>query len=536
MTTIDAWRRPWAMIDGNPTDAAATYWVVLGSEIEWSADHAPIIVTDVPEGPLVDGKAGTSEFLGRVDGTRAAWLLPFPVKAGSQPLIHIGERRISVEWTDMPAAPDADAVEESGVPDPGIQLMDRVKRIWTRLREVEDLIADPATLWPELTRRWTGGEADERPKMDEIVIQSRSMRAVLDRLDKAPRRVLRRIHEQLPLSRVQELDRRSMTWLIRQPGETMAEQAGNSQRILGIAREENFNTLENRVLLAYAKLARQVAVDYVPKRALLRSREKLVQSFGRRCKTSAEELTKRGVTEAKPDVTPNFVLLNNPDYHAVWEAWRKLLDRKRIFDELWRWQVRSWDEFCGLAVMVALQGIDGAEAVATSPLVFRAEQQRGSWLITTRPLGVVHLMEQSIIAEVTYGRPRQPSADTARTLPEYEPFLAPIRIRCGRVGNQKEFLKNILVWPQWSLNGGLPECEASETANMLRPEGGKLKGSLTLVAGGIVIMPARGDRSELIKAGNVYYLTLGASGKSLQEGLAQLRQTLLILLEAGTSG
>ena len=536
MTTIDVWRRPWAMIDGNRTDAAATYKVVYGSKIELYADHVPIIVTDAPEGPRIDGKLGTSEFLGRVDGKRAAWLLPFPVKASRQPELHIDDRRIAVTWPDMPASPDADAVEEYGIPDLGIQLMGRVKRIWTRLREVEDLIADPATLWPELSRRWTGGDADERPKMDEIVKQARSMRSVLERLDKAPRRVLRRVHEQLPVSRVQELDRRSMTWLIRQPGQTMAEQAGNRQRILAIAREENFNTLENRVLLAYAKLARHVAVDYVPKRSTLRGREKLVQTYGRRCKSLAEDLTKLGVTDAKPDITPNFVLLNNPDYHTVWEAWRKLLDRKRIFDDLWRWQARSWDEFCALAVMVALQGLDGAEAVATSPLVFRAEQKRGSWLMTTRPLGVVHLSTQKIIAEVNYGRPPQPSADMLRTIPEYEPLLAPVRIRCGRVGNQNAFLKNILVWPQWSINGGLPEGEAAETSRMLKPERGKAIGSLDLVAGGIVILPSRGDTSQSVTAGNVSYLTLGASGISLQEGLAQLKQTLLVLLEAGATG
>jgi hypothetical protein len=262
----------------------------------------------------------------------------------------------------------------------------------------------------------------------------------------------------------------------------------------------------------------------------------LVQTYGRRCKSLAEDLTKLGVTDAKPDITPNFVLLNNPDYHTVWEAWRKLLDRKRIFDDLWRWQARSWDEFCALAVMVALQGLDGAEAVATSPLVFRAEQKRGSWLMTTRPLGVVHLSTQKIIAEVNYGRPPQPSADMLRTIPEYEPLLAPVRIRCGRVGNQNAFLKNILVWPQWSINGGLPEGEAAETSRMLKPERGKAIGSLDLVAGGIVILPSRGDTSQSVTAGNVSYLTLGASGISLQEGLAQLKQTLLVLLEAGATG
>ena len=64
MTTIDAWRRPWAMIDNNRTAQAATYWVVNGPKIEWLTDCAPIIVTDETDGPRIDGKANTSEFLG----------------------------------------------------------------------------------------------------------------------------------------------------------------------------------------------------------------------------------------------------------------------------------------------------------------------------------------------------------------------------------------------------------------------------------------------------------------------------------------
>ena len=71
---------------------------------------------------------------------------------------------------------------------------------------------------------------------------------------------------------------------------------------------------------------------------------------------------------------------------------------------------------------------------------------------------------------------------------------------------------------------------------MLRPERGRTSGSLALVAGGIVIMPAGKDASEFMAADSVSYLTLGTSGKSLQEGLAQLSQTLLVHLKAGASG
>ena len=61
---------------------------------------------------------------------------------------------------------------------------------------------------------------------------------------------------------MQEVDRQSMAWLIRQPGETIAERGGDRQRIQAVVREENFNTLENRILLSYAQMAHHVARDY----------------------------------------------------------------------------------------------------------------------------------------------------------------------------------------------------------------------------------------------------------------------------------
>ena len=47
--------------------------------------------------------------------------------------------------------------------------------------------------------------------------------------------------------------------LVRQPGETLAERAGPSQRIRAVTRHQNFDTLENQVLRSYAELARSVA-------------------------------------------------------------------------------------------------------------------------------------------------------------------------------------------------------------------------------------------------------------------------------------
>ena len=400
--------------------------------------------------------------------------------------------------------------------------MTRVKQVWARLREVEESIADPAMLWSRLRDLWVREEARKPPEMAAIVRQARNLRTIVDQLDKAPRRILRRVHQQVPLSRVQEIDRRAMTWLIRQPGETIAEQAGDRQRIRAIVREENFNTLENRVLMTYARLADEVARAYVSPNLgrPLRRREIEVRDYGKRCNTLAADFQTLGVLEARPDATPNFVLQTNPNYHAIWEAWHELLIRRHLLDELWRWQARSWEEFGALALMVALQSIEGAELIATSPIVFRDEQRRGRWVDTVNPLGVVHLVAEGLIVEVQYTWRADDLAN----------FCAPIWLRFGKIDAALAGLVRVPVWPIWDVDGGLVEGEAAEVADFIAER--RLR-DMRGVVGALILRPhATGEVANEI-AGNVAQATLGSAGEPLREGVMRLAEIVLGLLIKG---
>jgi hypothetical protein len=522
MTFLDLWFRPWALSDRSRSSyrdiADAT------SAVEVLEDCAPIIVTDAPCGPRIDGKIGVCELLANVDGKRKAWLPPIPLKQAKGLVINGPSGPIQVVLNAIPDAPASEADPDVSIqPSYGDVLMSRIKRVWTRLRDVEDVIADPATMWKQLSDIWLSAETDERPKMDEIVKQARALPNVIERLDKTPRRILRRVHKQMPLSRVQELDRRSMTWLIRQPGDTIAQQAGDRQRIMAVAREENFNTLENRVLLAYARLARRVASDYLPAQSSkrqLRSRELLVRAYGKRCRQLAMDLAARGVVEARADVTPNFVLLNNPDYSAIWHAWHELLNRKRIVDELWRWQTRSWNEFCALAVIVALHSIEGARVVATSPVIFRPEQVRGCWVESINPLGVIHLARQQLIVEVVYDHKQH----------GFEPWCTPLCIRVGKLGDARSFLRSILIWPLWNCQGSTPESRMFELAALLKETPRTQQRSISSIGGMLVITPTDGDHSTLLTSHRSAALSLGPTGDGLRHGLKNLSGALLHLL------
>ena len=517
MPNLDVWRRPWAF--HSPRNQDATTLANSVDEFEIAESGMIWIATDIDGGPGIDGKKDVGERVATLpesDGRRV-YAIPTALSPSKGIVLLWPDRRQTrLRFPQLPDKPPGD-------PDPGKRdisegdlLRARIKRIWARLREVEEAIADPGTMWSRLRDLWLDPARNDDPRMDVIVKQARRLRSVIDQLDRSPRRILRRVHEQTPLSRVQEVDRHSLTWLIRQPGETIAERAGDRQRISAVVRTENFNTLENRVVLSYARLAAQFAREYAPsglKRAP-RQRELLVRAFGKRCNQIATDFAGLNVLTARSDATPNFVLQNNPSYHAIWEAWRELLEREPVLDDLWRWQGRSWEEYCALALVVTLQSIDGAEVIATSPTVFRQEQFRGRWIENVNPLAVVHLREQGLIVEVQYLWRRDHLAT----------FGAAIWLRAGALANAGALLSRFPIWPVWDTRGGLVDGETRELDAVVA------RGSRDNLRGGVVVRPhvvgavtsERGERSVAV--------TLGDSGEALKDGIQRLATELVELL------
>ena len=234
----------------------------------------------------------------------------------------------------------------------------RMHRVLARIEELEAALDDPENLWARLQKAWDRAEDETDPRMAEIVRQAKNVKPYLLELEKRIRRVLRRNRELTPLDRVQEMDRASMLWMVRQPGLTTAERAGSDQRILAIARHENFDTLENRVLHAYLKLASHFARQWLRehKRAKNSKRFREVEGYSRLCRRLARELSDLGVSVAEPGITANYVLSENRAYRTVNEAWNRLLRQDKAEDELWAWQAESWTDFCVLAIVLALNG------------------------------------------------------------------------------------------------------------------------------------------------------------------------------------
>lgn len=239
--------------------------------------------------------------------------------------------------------------------------------------------------WERLVKHFCRERGGEDPLMDIIVKHAATLPTIVESLASHPRRILKRVRERQPIARAQELDAACLQWFVRQPGRTVAEKAGSRQSILAVTRQGTFDTLENRVLHDYLDRAALAAASYsaLHKRARHTARVKDVERYARQCRQLGWSLNEAGVGYPVHPVGPNYVLQQDSRYRHVWKAYLQLLRRESEIDDIWRWQVRLWAEFCRLAIIVALRRQPAVQVLAEAPLWLKADQSRGRWADTS---------------------------------------------------------------------------------------------------------------------------------------------------------
>ena len=267
--------------------------------------------------------------------------------------------------------------------------------------------------WEVAQEVWCRDASESKtPPLDIIVRHADSLHRTVETLANHPRRVLNRVRERLPIGRLEELDSACLEWYVRQPGGTAVEKAGTRQTLLGVTRHESHNTLENRVLRAYLRLAGAAASSYVALYSALRRsslRVGKVERFGRICRSLDRELDALGISMPNPPISPNYVLQQDVNYRRIWQGYLELLRRQQDEDDIWRWQVRLWAEFARLSVIVALRNLGSAKVIAETPLIVRHDQQRGRWVdISAHPTIVcVPIEGRLVIATVIDGQTQE---------------------------------------------------------------------------------------------------------------------------------
>jgi hypothetical protein len=251
--------------------------------------------------------------------------------------------------------------------------------------------------WSEIEDFMSKITADPtEPRMALIVDIAERMYSRLPLVVNAARKILLRERRMVPVGRVAETDNACLRWIVRQPGETIPQKAAaNRQRLLGIARRESFDTLENRVLKDFLYRCAHEGHRYLKTEVgndeqLQNSARALkVQRYRRLCSGLHQMPHMAFVAAPPPAPRLNYVLQNDYRYRQIWHHYIRLLRREDEEDRIWDWQARTWADVARLLVNTALYGLSGRtgrgsntrldlEELLASAIQPRKEQQLGS--------------------------------------------------------------------------------------------------------------------------------------------------------------
>ena len=203
--------------------------------------------------------------------------------------------------------------------------------------------------WDEIRMTLERGGPPENILTDVARHHSHTLEALAGNM----RKVLMRVREMTALERVRQLDAHCLRWLVRRPGYSAAEKAGARQEILGVVRKENYDTLENRVLVDFLGRCRAQAAIYLrrygakwPAHATVAN----VRRLQNLCTAMLEAPECRNVRRLQEFPVPNHVLQQDRLYSRVWIEYCRFARQDDVAERLWnrREEVADvYERLCG---------------------------------------------------------------------------------------------------------------------------------------------------------------------------------------------
>ena len=199
-----------------------------------------------------------------------------------------------------------------------------------------------------------------RPQAGLETRLARDMPPVLSRIFDDIRKLLRRSRQLVNVSQVRQLDSGCLRWLIRQPGRCVAEKAGPRQQVMGVIREDDYNTLENRVLKDFLLRVRTLTDCWLDEHCAPEFQDepsvKAVAHLNSLCVRGLSLEALEHVSSLTDLPAPNFALQQDNRYARLWRAYRLVIRWSRTLEDLWgkREQLeRELEDFTHLAGQLA---------------------------------------------------------------------------------------------------------------------------------------------------------------------------------------
>ena len=205
---------------------------------------------------------------------------------------------------------------------------------------------------------------------------SRKLRTITPKL----RHQLRRKAQLMSIGRIQEMDSYCLRDYIRRPGYSPEEKAGAKQQLMGVKREQNYNTIENKFLVYFAgRLLHLECFRYEKSNstAYLDSVRKLRQTIDLFNQSPLiQNISVRHFKLTKP----NYVLLQNPIYNSFYRAYQDYVYRRSQKERLWSYRNNLLGDTVCLCLTAALLRFQGVNLKPLANLEIRTSPDYGNYI------------------------------------------------------------------------------------------------------------------------------------------------------------
>ncbi len=195
------------------------------------------------------------------------------------------------------------------------------------------------------------------------------------------RHQLRRKSELMSISRIQEMDSYCLRDYIRRPGSSPEEKAGAKQQLIGVKREQNYHTVENKFLIYFAgRLLHLECFRYEKSndKAYLDAVRKLRQTIDIFNQSPLiKDISVRYFRLTKP----NYVLLQNPIYNSFYRAYQDYIYRRSQKQRLWSYRHNLLGDTVYLCLAAALLRFQGVRLQPLANLAIRTSPNYGNYLL-----------------------------------------------------------------------------------------------------------------------------------------------------------
>lgn len=214
----------------------------------------------------------------------------------------------------------------------------------------------------KMIRAYCGeGEQITRSRILEI---AENAAQPLRRLENKLRKSLLNTRKMLPVERINELDGKCIDYILRLEGNTLREKAQkNKMRLLGLAKEETYNLLENRVLKDFLERCINKSTQYIKEITEYSNADKVqansslmrqMKVFKQRCQDLSTKTPLSTVPRQTTLPKPNFVLQKDPDYKKIWRMYLDLIHEKRDLDQTLYCQQNLFQDICDVMLNAVL--------------------------------------------------------------------------------------------------------------------------------------------------------------------------------------